>query len=129
MILLNAGATAYPQGGSCAALEDHAVQFDDDDAIDVDETIDQLTELDAIPTHSPVRAVQRAIWLPTETQATPSPRNDSPRRSSLIILPDDVALPHLAEEPPRARVKRQGPRARPLQLTSFAAKGARHTVR
>jgi len=96
------------------------VRFDDDDAIDVDETIDQLTELIFIPTHSLAREVQNAIVLPVRKEAAPKLHKSKSPRPSLIILPDDVATLGAAPESPPARktTKRAHPRA--MQLSPFA---------
>jgi hypothetical protein len=101
------------------------VRFDDDDAIEVDEAIDQLTELIWLPTFSPVREAQRAIVLPADTGAARTLRKGESPRRSLIILPDDVATLAPAPATPRARKRPKRAGQRTMQLSPFAARPAR----
>lgn len=84
------------------------MQFDDDDAIEVDEVLDQLTELLFVPRDSPFTHVQRAIPV-------------RPKRPALLILPEEGAsIGTRASAAPGVVPRRAG--ARSMQLTPFAAR-------
>ncbi|HEX5656600.1 MAG TPA: hypothetical protein VFX59_05365 [Polyangiales bacterium] len=82
------------------------MQLDDDVAIDVDEALDQLTELLVIPDGSPVHAVRRAIVL------------SKPQRPALIVMPEDASSTLAERATSRAMPRRPG--ARRMRLTPFA---------
>jgi hypothetical protein len=91
--------------------QDLAVPFDDDDAIDVDESLDQLTELIVVPRDSPFRSVRRAIVL-------------APRRPALLVMPEPLEPRPRSPALRPASVPPGQPGTRTMQLTPFAARPA-----
>lgn len=89
---------------------------DDDEAIDVDESIDQLTELIVIPAWSPARKVRPAIILQRQSQAL--------ARSSLIVLPDEAKVLRAPRALPHQRSRPKRPGARAMELSAFALRAA-----
>jgi hypothetical protein len=86
------------------------VHSDDDETIDVDDFLDELTEVFFAPGHSPVSEIQYAV--PVVPHA---------KRPSLIILPDEGVSTGVRATLP-ASVERKRVRTRSIRLTPFAAR-------